>query len=119
MYTGNGDINKLRTYYQVWGKPYISVRNPDFNGNTSSWLYTTPYRGNVPLKGTDGTLSRPDLDDGNVQDLWVYIDTLFRWMKISKTGDVKSYAGVDTYRFEINDSEMVNRQKNPEMATFY
>lgn len=77
MYTGKGDSDKVRSYYQVDGSRNISQITPDFDGNNSRNISKNPWNKEVPIQGTDGFTGRPNLNpDGDT--VYVYVTMLFR-----------------------------------------
>lgn len=109
MYTGKGDINKVRSYYSVYGTQDMLQMLPDFDGNETINIMKNPYNEVIPLKGTDGFTDRPNLNpDGDSLD--VFVSMLFRYGTAHGKKDSRNYNGLTGYLYRMDNSLM---NKNP------
>lgn len=109
MYTGKGDVNKIRTYYSVYGNQNILLRTADFNGNETINITKNPYNELVAIKGTDAFTNRPNLNpDGDSFD--VFVTMLLRYGTTHQASGTRNFNGLTGYLYRMDNSLM---EKNP------
>lgn len=109
MYTGRGDVNKIRTYHTVLDSQNIVLRTPDFDGNETRNITKNPYNEIVPIKGTDAFTNRPNLDPSG-DSFNVFVTMLFRYGTTSGKSDTRDFNGLTGYLYRMNNDLM---NKNP------
>ena len=66
MYTGEGDVNRVRYYRRILGHENITFNNTDFNGNESYSELIDAWKEPVQIVGTDAFLNQPLEDENTV-----------------------------------------------------
>lgn len=117
IFSGKSDINKVRIYKEVYGLPYITFNDTNFNGNDSYRVYTNPWENQVAFDGTDSFGNAPNLDKNSQINL--YVTDLYRGGYGLYQGETQDYNGVTALRFRLPDSYMQNKTLNPDNAQYY
>jgi hypothetical protein len=99
MYTGVGQYNLTRTYKYTLGydKEFVIFREKYFDGKDTKPLYRNPWKGVIPLNGTDATMFHPQFT--REEEPWVYLDDLFHTGKFVYHGDKRYHDKMTAYRF--------------------
>ena len=110
MYTGKGDVSKVRTYYSVYYNTNIVHITAEFDGNETRNITMNPYNNEILISGTDGFTNKPDLNiEADTFDVFVTI--LLRYGTAHGFKDsTKNYNGVKGYLFRMDDTLIL---KNP------
>ncbi len=110
MYTGKGDVSKVRTYYSVYNNQNIVQWIAEFDGNETRNITKNPYNQDILISGTDGFTDKPDLNiEKDTFD--VFVSILMRYGTAHGFKDSsKKYNGLNGYLFRM-DNSLIN--KNP------
>lgn len=98
MYTGVDNYTMTRQFKTVSGsdRSIILMREPYFDGKEVSMRIRNPWKGEVPLNGTDALSFAPQETPENV--IWAYLDDLYRTTAF-KYNSTKNYHKLKAYRF--------------------
>lgn len=74
MYTGKGDINKIRQYTHVNGKEFINFLKPQFDGNKTVSSFISPWATNISIVGTDAGANRVIYLDNSIETIFSFFN---------------------------------------------
>jgi hypothetical protein len=81
MYTGEGDVNKVRYYKRILGHENITFNNTDFNGNESYSELIDAWKEPVQIVGTDAFLNQPLEKEDTVVKVKCLLCVMFDFIK--------------------------------------
>ena len=115
LFTGSGNINKVRDYHSIYNRTYITFSGKYFNGNFTEDAYFNPWKSEIPLKGTDGNQNPPNFKDSS----FIYVIDVFKAGKTQVTSTTANYNGINCRRFNLDKSFFQSSNLNKENENFY
>jgi CD36 family len=118
MYSGKGDVDKTRIYYEYYGKKYITDYGASlcvFCPHALSYANRAIWPTDIMLTSADGGKFQNNLDKG--QSLTAFITILYKNVKLAYV-DSGDYYGLPVYTYYVDPNDLENSTIVPENANY-
>lgn len=118
LYTGRGNISKVRSMRTVNGYNYVTSTVTKFNGNESYNETINPWAEEAVFRGCDGNQISPQKPAD--EPLYVYNAALFRELECEwDQATTVEKDGLTARRYKINPNTLLSTANNSENAKYY
>ena len=118
LYTGTGNIMKVRSFKKINGRNYITSKYHKFNGNRSYIDISNPWKMKIPLIGTDGEQNSPQMQPND--PLYIFNPELKKVLECEwDKNDTFQKNEMSVRRYRIKNSTLQSKATNQDNGAYF